>query len=219
MRKKILKKKIIALFVVMFLFFITTFNYAATWMVAGGMDGFFENGPGDAELVVAGDSYAQRFYLDEKDRGMKFYPYFQEGHSIEENKDLLQEAFYSVHQYILFSISVNDRHRNTHPAYFEDEYRRMVALAILTNKTVFVHSYMYYGLAGTFRYEFTPYEYDNMIRKIAADYENIYYIDMSDCIGEKYMHEDGIHYNKKFNDLLYDRIDAKIKEIKANNEN
>ena len=34
-------------------------NYASMWIIAGGNDRFFQDGPSEAELVVAGDSYAQ----------------------------------------------------------------------------------------------------------------------------------------------------------------
>ena len=145
---------------------------------------------------------------------MQLIPFFQEGFTIEENRKKLQDAFYSIHKYILFSISVNDHRKNTHPNYFEDEYREMVELAKATSKTVFVHSYMLYDYGAISAQGFTPYDYDNMVRKIANDYTNIYYIDMSDCVGAEYMELDGIHYNKKFNDILYDRIKAKIEELK-----
>ena len=192
-------------------------SIAAQWIVAGGMDNFFNDDPTGGELVVAGDSYAQGFYEDEHTRDMELIPYYQEGYTIEENRARLQEAFYSVHKYILFSISVNDHRHNTHPTYFEDEYREMIALAIATQKIVFVHSYMIYDWAASPFFNFTPYNYDDTIRKIAADYDNIYYIDMSDCVGVEYIKEDGLHYNKKFNDILYDRIKAKMNELKARN--
>lgn len=211
--KKTLKK--ILVFIPVFLLILSMVSYASMWIIAGGNDRFFQDGPSEGELVVAGDSYAQGFYEDEKDRGMYLIPYFQEGYTIEENENKLQDAFYSIHKYILFSISVNDHRHNTHPTYFEDEYRRMIALSILTSKTVFVHSYMLYDWAASTQFSFTPYDYDNMVRKIAADYDNIYYIDMTDCVGAEYIKEDGLHYNKKFNDILYDRIKAKILELKA----
>ncbi|MBR1455033.1 MAG: SGNH/GDSL hydrolase family protein [Lachnospiraceae bacterium] len=187
----------------------------AAWIVDGGIDTIFGDGPGDGELVVAGDSYAEAFYKDEKDRGMELIPYYQEGYTIEANRDRLRTAFYSVHKYILFSISVNDHRHNTHPNYFEEEYLEMIALAIATQKTVFVHSYMIYDWAASPLFNFTPYNYDDTVRKIANDYDNIYYIDMTDCIGKDFIKEDGIHYNKRFNDILYDRIKAKINELKA----
>lgn len=189
-------------------------TFASQWIIAGSIDTMFQDGPGDGELVVAGDSYAEGFYNDEKERGMDLIPFVQEGFTIEENREKLRTAFYSIHKYILFSISVNDHRHNTHPTYFEDEFREMIALAVATQKTVFVHSYMIYDWAASPFFNFTPYNYDDTVRKIANDYDNIYYIDMSDCVGEEFIKEDGLHYNKKFNDILYDRIKNKINELK-----
>lgn len=209
-----MKKKILFL-ITIGLVVISSFNlFASNVIVAGGYESFYKETPSGTELIVAGDSYAQNFYKDEVNRDMQLIPYFQEGYTIEENQRKLQEAFYSIHKYILFSISVNDHRKNTHPNYFEDEYRDMVEFAKATSKIVFVHSYMLYDLNVTNALQFTPYDYDNMVRKIANDYDNIYYIDMSDCVGAGYMEADGIHYNKAFNDILYDRIKAKIEEIK-----
>ena len=209
-----MKKKFLSLFAIIMIVTYSFDVFASNVIIAGGYESFFKETPSGTELIVAGDSYAQGFYEDEVNRDMQLIPYFQEGFTIEENKRKLEDAFYSIHKYILFSISVNDHRKNTHPNYFEDEYRDMVDLATKTSKTVFVHSYMLYDMTMANALQFTPYDYDNMVRKIANDYDNIYYIDMSDCVGAEYMELDGIHYNKKFNDILYDRIKAKMEELK-----
>ena len=54
-----------------------------------------------------------------------------------------------------------------------------------------------------------------MIRKIITEFDNVYFIDMSDCVGAEYMLPDGIHYSKKFNDVMYDRLMEKINYIKS----
>ena len=46
-------------------------------------------------------------------------------------------------------------------------------------KEWYLHSYMLYDFAVSPLFDFTPYNYDDIVRKIAADYDNIYYIDMS----------------------------------------
>ena len=53
-----------------------------------------------------------------------------------------------------------------------------------------------------------------MVRSLIMEYKNVYYIDMSDCTGNEYMLPDGIHYNKKFNDEMYDRINLMIDLIR-----
>ncbi|MBO6134297.1 MAG: SGNH/GDSL hydrolase family protein [Lachnospiraceae bacterium] len=213
-----MKKIVISLSVIVMVFALHGFCFASNVIIAGGYDRLFTESPMGTELIVAGDSYAQNFYEDENGKDMQLIPYFQEGFTIEENQKKLQDAFYSIHKYILFSISVNDHRKNTHPNYFEDEFRDMVDLATKTSKTVFVHSYMIYNQNFTNGLQFSSYDYDNMVRKIANDYPNIYYIDMMDCAGLEYIEADGVHYNKLFNDILYDRIKAKIEELKLIDE-
>lgn len=180
-------------------------------------DYFSSVGPGYAsELVVAGDSYATHFYEDEKNRGIKLYGYFNEGFTLEMNRDTLRKAFNSLHKIIFLSISVNDRHKSTHPSEFENELRELFDIAVRTNKIVLVHSYMYYDLASSPIFPYSTSEYDSMIRNLIMEYNNVYYIDMSDCIGEEYMLPDGIHYNKKFNDIMYDRLNIMIELIRNN---
>lgn len=212
MRKEIFKKIIVLL--VSLSFVCNTF--AADRIIPNGIDSILDNGPGFAtELIVAGDSYAQHFYRDEKDRGTKLYAYCQEGQTIEENWEKLFDAFTALKKLIFLSISVNDRHRNTHPSVFENELRNLFAVAKMTGKYVFVHSYMYYDLGSIMNYAYSTAEYDAMIRKVIQEFpDTVYFIDMSDCVGSEYILPDGIHYNKKFNDILYDRIMDKIEKIK-----
>lgn len=198
----------IVLFIVMLMAFCFCSFAASDILVTGNENKeLFEIGPGYAsEMAVAGDSYAQRFYEDEKNRDIKLYGYFNEGFTIEMNYNTLKNAFNSLHKIVFLSISVNDRHKSTHPTEFEAELRELFNIAKRTGKIVLVHSYMYYGLAFVPNFPYSPAEYDSMIRNLIMEYDNVYYIDMSDCVGEEYMLPDGIHYNKKFNDKMYERV-------------
>ena len=174
----------------------------------------YDMGPGFAsEIAVAGDSYAQHFYEDEKNRGIKLNGYFNEGFTVEMNYNTLRQAFNSLYKIVFLSISVNDRHKSTHPSEFEAELRGLFDIAKRAGKIVLVHSYMYYDLAFVPNFPYSPFEYDSMIRNLIMEYDNAYYIDMSDCTGEEYMLPDGIHYNKKFNDIMYDRVVTMINLI------
>ena len=209
-------KKIIFLILILMI----SFNsYAESSVIVNNSnsDYFSSVGPGYAsELVVAGDSYATHFYEDEKNRGIKLYGYFNEGFTLEMNRETLRQAFNSLHKIIFLSISVNDRHKSTHPSEFENELRELFDIAVRTNKIVLVHSYMYYDLASSPIFPYSTSEYDSMIRNLIMEYNNVYYIDMSDCVGEEYMLPDGIHYNKKFNDIMYDRLNIMIELIRNN---
>ena len=216
MKRNIIQKLI---YIIAMALLLSSKVFATNVIIDGGVDSFFEYGPGFAtELVVTGDSYAQHFYKDEKDRGIKLYAYCQEGQTLEEIREMLLYAFNSLHKLIFMSVSVNDRHRSTHPSVFEAEFRELLDIAKKTGKYVFLHSYMYYDLASTAQYPYTPFEYDAMIRKIIMDYDNVYFIDMSDCVGSEYMLPDGIHYNKKFNDVMFDRINFMIDLIRKRYE-
>ena len=215
MVKRIFKNSIT--FVIIMLFVMTSF--ASERIITGGIDSMIDDGPGaDTELLVAGDSYAMHFYNDEKNRDLRLFPFFQEGQTIEENWEILFNAFTVFKRWIFLSISVNDRHRNTHPNEFGNQLRNLFAVAQMTGKKVFVHSYMYYDLGSAINFAYLTNEYDSVIRTVIQEFPNtVYFIDMSDCVGSEYILPDGIHYNKKFNDTLYDRIQKKIREIKGIN--
>ena len=215
--KKIFKKLIVVAVVVS----LALETFAAERIVTGGVDSIMDNGPGAMmEVLVAGDSYAERFYNDEKNKELRLYPFFQEGHTIEENWEKLFDAFTAYKKILFLSISVNDRHRNTHPSEFENQLRNLFAVAKMMNKYVIVHSYMFYGLGGAVNTQFTTAEYDAMIRKVIMEFpDTVYFIDMNDCVGDEYMSEDGIHYNKKFNDVMYDRLVFMINYIEGKKKN
>ena len=203
-------KKIISLSLINLLIINNVF--ASDFIIRNYSDDYFSNsGPGYiSEIAVAGDSYAQHFYNDEKDREIKLHGYFNEGFTLEMNRETLKRAFTSIHKIIFLSIGVNDRHKSTHPSVFENELRELFDIAKTTHKLVFIHSYMYYDMAREPIYPFTPSEYDAMIRNLILEYDNVYYVDMSDCIGAEYMLPDEIHFNKKFNDIMYDRLNLTI---------
>lgn len=214
--KKRVKKLILCVFGISLLIIHTVL--ASSVIIQGGSEEqLYSNGPGyGSEVILAGDSYAKRFYEDEKDKGIKFYCYFNEGFTLDMNKSTLREAFNSYHKIIFLSISVNDRHKSTHPEEFEKELRELFDIAARTNKIVLVHSYMYYGLASTTLFPYLTYEYDSVIRKLIMEYHNVFYVDMSDCIGSEYVMPDGIHFNKKFNDEMYNRIVFMINYVRKN---
>ena len=211
---KIVIKKLIP-FVLMLAISLTCYAESNVILDSSNQDFFADSGPGFAsEMVVAGDSYAKHFYQDEKNREIKLYGYFNEGFTLEMNKETLRSAFNSLHKIIFLSISVNDRHKSTHPSEFEQELRELFDIAVKTKKIVLIHSYMYYDLASAPIYPFSTHEYDSMVRNLIMEYKNVYYIDMSDCTGKDYMLPDGIHYNKKFNDEMYNRINLMIDLIR-----
>lgn len=164
------------------------------------------------EIVVAGDSYAQCFCNYERGKDLNIIEFSQEGTTIAENYDKLIQAFDSLHKLIFFSISVNDQLRGTHPTIFEENFRKVLDKSVETEKIVFVHTYMPYPAGAVRGLEYSTEVYDSVIRKLASEYPNVYYIYMGDCYGDEYITYDGIHYGKKFYDIMYDRLKEKINE-------
>lgn len=206
-------KKAIAVSMVLLFFVGAICSYAANVLVPGGYDSIVSAGPISNEIVVAGDSYAQHFLNDESGRELKFYPFTAEGTTLKENAERLAEAFDSFNKMVLLSISVNDQVRGTHPQDFEKYLRALLDKAKLTKKIVFMHTYIHHPQADILMGAFPTFTYDDTIRKLAAEYDNVYYIDMSDCSDAAFSTGDYIHYSKVFNDILYDRLKAKIDEV------
>ena len=57
-------------------------------------------------------------------------------------------------------------------------------------------------------------DYDDIIKKLAVEYENTIYIDMHEYEKKEYEMPDRRHYDKAFNDALYDKIDKWIEAFK-----
>ena len=219
LRVNIMKKLLKILLCLTFAYVMCVDSFASSDVIINRIesDSLTGDGPGFAsEIAVAGDSYAYYFCEDEKNREIKLHGYFHQGYTIEMNMDTLRIAFSSLQKIVFLSISVNDRHKNTHPEEFEKELTELFDIAARNKKIVIVHSYMYYDLASVPNFSYSTFEYDAMIRNLIMKYDNVYYIDMSDCTGAEYMRSDGIHYNKKFNDIMYDRIVFMIDYIRKN---
>lgn len=208
--KKTIMLGIIALY---YALFSSIYTFAAKMIVPAGYDSLVNASPFGNEIVVTGDSYAQHFLKDESNRDLKFYAFTAEGTTLQENAVHLAEAFDSINKMVLLSISVNDQVRGTHPAIFEMYLRAVLDRAKETKKIVFMHTYIHHPQADLLIGAFPTFTYDDTIRKLAAEYDNVYYIDMSDCSDAAFSTGDYIHYSKRFNDILYDRLKAKIDEL------
>lgn len=207
-----LKRNRIFLYMLIFGLLVSNSIFASNILVTGNSRQIFE-GPVGNDLIVTGDSYAQHFALDEKGKDYQIYSYANENTTIEENMQTINKAFDSFGKIILFSISVNDQIKGIHPTIFEESLRKILDKGVANNKIVFMHTYMQYPREYYYGGIFSSYDYDNVIRKLANEYSNVYYIDMSDYGDLKYTVGDQVHYSKDFNDILYNRLKAKITEI------
>ena len=170
----------------------------------------FAFGPGEVppeskKIAVVGDSYTGHFVDDEGIE--KFEPFiFPVGTiSNEKNINIFNKAIESDNNYILFCTGVNDQALSIFPGVFETTLREHVKKIEEKGKYLFVHTYMDYP-ARQYGFKYLPNDYDEVLRNIAKDSPNVFYINMSGIKMEKYNIGDGTHYNKFFNDTLKSKV-------------
>ena len=91
--------------------------------------------------------------------------------------------------------------------------RDCISEALKHNKIVFMHSYVEYPSSIALNKKFSIKTYDNIIKRLANETENVYYIDMHDCQGIEYSISDNIHYGRMFYDILYSRMMFILKDL------
>lgn len=178
------------------------YNIMSDWMLAANYN----------IIAVAGDSYAGTFARYEKDKKYNIQEFAKSGRTIGQNKDLINQSIDSTAKFVLISTSVNDYEKQSTLNSFEYNLRSFINHALLNYKIVFLHTYMKYSAAASREVKIK--DYDDIIKKLAAEYDNVIYIDMHDYEKEEYQMPDKRHYDKEFNDALYDRIDKWIEAFK-----
>lgn len=162
-------------------------------------------------IAVAGDSYAGTFVRFEKSKNYNLLEFAKSGRTIGKNRDLIDASIETKAKFILISTGVNDFENQTTLNAFENNLRRHINHAMINHRIVFLHTYMNYGAAKKRTIKIA--DYDNILRKLADEYENVLYIDMRDLEKVEFQMPDKRHYDKIFNDILYERIDSLIKLI------
>ena len=162
-------------------------------------------------IAVAGDSYAGTFVRFEKSKNYNLLEFAKSGRTIGKNRDLIDASIETKAKFILISTGVNDFENQTTLNAFENNLRRHINHAMINHRIVFLHTYMNYGAAKKRTIKIA--DYDNILRKLADEYENVLYIDMRDLEKDEFQMPDKRHYDKIFNDILYERIDSLIKLI------
>ena len=204
-KMKYIMQKIIKLSIYMFstYFFIMLF-------IACNYIYIYAEGPGEKpqeskKIAVVGDSYTGHFIEDEGTE--RFDPYIFPVGTISKNVniDIFNKAIESDNNYILFCTGVNDQALSVYPGVFETTLREHVKKIEKKGKYLFVHTYMDYP-SRQYGFQFTPNDYDKVLRDIAKESANVFYINMSGLDKEKYNIGDGSHYNKFFNDTLKSKV-------------
>lgn len=170
----------------------------------------YAEGPGELspslkKIAVVGDSYTGHFIEDE---GVdRFEPFLFTVGTInhQKNVETFNKAIDSNSEYILFATGVNDQALSVSPDVFETTLREHVKKIEKKHKYLFVHTYMDYK-TRQYGFKYVPNDYDKVLRNIAADSENVFYINMAGIDKNLYDRGDGLHYNKFFNDTLKSKV-------------
>ena len=162
-------------------------------------------------MSVVGDKSAELFYNYEKNNGMNMDIHTNNEQSTSDNRNMISSALESQSKYLLLSLSEYDYNNQSNIDLFEATIRNTANVAMENRKIVFFHTYMAYPNSLLESKDISILKYDDILKKIANEYENIIYIDMTEQ--KQYNANDGIHYDKEFYDDLYLKIMDYIKQI------
>ena len=157
-------------------------------------------------VAVVGDSYAGYFNHTIGNKGYEYF-IFPIGTIYNPlNQEVFEQAINSDNDYILFATGVNDQALNTDLSVFERELRRRIEEIRDRKKFLFVHSYMDYPNKKVGYGSSPPDEYDKILRRLADEYDNVIYIDMSYFAKTNHGFGDGLHYDKFFYETLSSKL-------------
>lgn len=167
---------------------------------------FAEEGERSNKIAVVGDSYAGHFNINEGNDRYEYYIFPVAKLDEKLNQIIFEDAINSEYIYILFTSGVNDQALNTDINVFEEVLRKYATLASVKQKYLFFHTYMDYDNKKLGNGSYPSERYDQVYRKLADEFENVYYIDMSSFNTKRHDWGDGLHYDKFF----YDTLSAKL---------
>lgn len=167
---------------------------------------FAESSDKSDKIAVVGDSYAGHFNINEGSDRYEYYIFPVAKIDDKLNQAVFENALNSQYMYILFTSGVNDQALNTDINVFENTLRKYIAMAIQNQKYLFFHTYMDYHNKKYGNGSYPPESYDLVYRKLANEFENVLYIDMTSFNNTRYDWGDGLHYDK----LFYDALSAKL---------
>lgn len=167
-------------------------------------------GPGEQNeqtIAVVGDSCANFFYTFLGSENLEYYVFPTNGIDNEVNLSIFKTCIERGNsRYILLCQGINDYALKTDPQVYENNLRDMVKLADRNHKYIFFHTYMNYSNAAKRNDQYIITAYNAIYQKLANEYSNAYYIDMSNLETKHYAFGDGLHYGKIFYETLYSKL-------------
>lgn len=160
-------------------------------------------GPGEytkKNIAIVGDSYIDFFKHFVSADDFEYYEFpSDKGIAASENVQVFMHCIADGdNTYILFCSGVNDFLNKTKPEDFEQYLRFYIALAAERNKCIFFHTYMSFYRSDLREDDHSVKELDDVYRKLANEFSNVYYIDMKNMDNEDYAFGDGYNYDETF---------------------
>ena len=176
-------------------------------------------GPGELSertFAIVGDSYAGYFYTFLGSEGLEYYVFPTAGIDNNVNLSIFKTCIERGNsRYILFCSGVNDYIFETSPKVFENHLREMVKLADKNHKYIFFHTYMNFPNASERKDQYVITAYNEVYQRLAKEYSNAYYIDMSNLETNHYAFGDGLHYGKMFYETLHAKLTYLCDDIES----
>lgn len=159
-------------------------------------------GPGEyakKNIAIVGDSYIEFFKHFVSTDDFDYYEFPAEGITKDENVATFINCIENGdNHYILFCAGATDFLQKIDPSIFENYLRLYINLAKEKNKSIFFHTYMSFYRSELRNDGHTVKELDDVYRKLADEFPNVYYIDMSNLDNEDYAFGDGYNYGESF---------------------
>lgn len=179
----------------------------------------FAVGPGEQTertIAIVGDSYAGYLYNFLGSEGLEYYVFPTAGIDNDVNLSIFKTCIEKGNsRYILFCSGVNDYVLGTSPETLEKHLREMINLAARNYKYIFFHTYMNFPNAAARNDQYIMASYNDIYQKLAKEFSNVYYINMSNLETKHYAFGDGLHYGKVFYETLYSKLTYLSDKIEA----
>ena len=181
----------------------------------------FSLGPGEnikKRIAVIGDSYAEYFKDFIGNEDIDYYFFTRPGLNNLTNSELILNCIkQNQHDFILFSVGASDYILKNDPQIIEKNLREYIEVATSLNKYLFFHTYMNFPQTKAYKKNVFPTkEYDEVFKKLADEYFNVFYIDMNNLNNENYYFGDGTHYGDLFYLTLYSKLIFLVSNIESN---
>lgn len=162
---------------------------------------------------IVGPSYAYDFVEFEGRVNYKLFLFDNTNGIIDEkNKKMMEKALIDGDSnYVLLSLGVNEQAKNVDLKEFKTILNDFVNDAKNKKKVVFFHTFMEYPASKTTKFKYKTSDYDDILKEVFKENENVIYIDMSMFNDKKFQNVDGLHYSKLWYDELVKKLEDNIK--------